>query len=115
MLTILLVLFAVTHAFSIQYLVWPVPFAVLAGNRRWLSRYTLAAFGYMFLVYATLIFTNSITRLLPMPRADWFIIMPAALPVWLVVVGWAWGRLRKAPGSLALPQDLPDSAALHAS
>lgn len=92
-LTILVAFFAVTHAFSIQYLVWVVPFAILNQEYRWLTRYTLGAFAYMFLAYTTLILEMHITQLLPWPQADWFIIMPAGLPAWLVLIGWAGRRL----------------------
>ncbi len=92
-LTILVAFFAVTHAFSIQYLMWVVPFAVLVQQDRWLKRYTLGAFAYMFLAYSTLILENHITQLLPWPQADWFIIMPAGLPAWLVTVAWTASRL----------------------
>ena len=92
-LTILVVFFAVTHAFSIQYLIWVVPFAVLSQDDRWLARYTLGAFSYMLLAYTTLILEMHVDRLLPWPQADWFIIMPAGLPAWLVTVGWARKRL----------------------
>lgn len=92
-LTILVAFFATTHAFSIQYLMWVVPFAILNQEYRWLTRYTLGAFAYMFLAYTTLILEMHITQLLPWPQADWFIIMPAGLPAWLVMVGWAGRRL----------------------
>lgn len=94
-LTVLVGFFAVTHAFSIQYLMWVVPFAVINRERRWLTRYTLAAFAYMFLVYTTLILESHITKLLPWPQADWIIIIPAGLPAWLVTVGWLRKRLSK--------------------
>lgn len=93
-LTILVAFFAVTHAFSIQYLMWVVPFAILVQQDRWLKRYTLGAFAYMFLAYNTLILETHITQLLPWPQADWFIIMPAGLPAWLVTVAWTASRLR---------------------
>jgi hypothetical protein len=92
-LTILVTFFAVTHAFSIQYLMWVVPFAVLNQAYRWLHRYTLSAFAYMFLAYMTLILEMHITNFLPWPQADWFIIMPAGLPAWLVAVGWMRERI----------------------
>lgn len=92
-LTVLVAFFAATHAFSIQYLMWIVPFAVLADDHRWLARYTLAAFAYMFLAYMTLILEMHVTNLLPWPEADWFLIMPAGLPAWLVTVGWTAQRL----------------------
>jgi hypothetical protein len=92
-LTTLIAFQAVTHAFSIQYLMWVVPFATLVRDDRWLTRYTLAAFAYMFLVYMTLILTDSIAHLLPWPQADWFIIIPASIPAWLVTAGWLASRL----------------------
>jgi hypothetical protein len=92
-LTTLVAFLAVTHAFSIQYLMWVVPFATLVQDRQWLTRYTLAAFAYMFLVYMTLILTDSVTHLLPWPQADWFIIIPASIPAWLITVAWLGSRL----------------------
>ncbi len=97
-LTIWVAFFAVTHAFSIQYLMWVVPFAVLNQERQWLTRYTLGAFAYMFLAYMTLILEMHITRLLPWPKADWFIIMPSGLPAWGTTVGWTVRRLLKKRG-----------------
>ncbi len=91
-LTMLVAFLATTHAFSIQYLAWVVPFAVLEREDRWLARFTLGAFAYMFFVYHTLILDMQITRLLPWPQADWFLIMPSGLPAWLITVGWAADR-----------------------
>ena len=93
-LTILLAFIAITHAFSIQYLMWVVPFAILEQEQRWLNRYTIGAFAYMFLAYTTLILESHITNLLPWPQADLWIIIPASIPAWLVSVGWLVQRLR---------------------
>jgi hypothetical protein len=93
-LTMLIAFIALTHAFSIQYLVWIIPFAILNQDRVWLTRYTIAAFAYMFLAYNTLILGMHINTLLPMPKADYFIIMPAGLPAWLVTIGWLIKRLQ---------------------
>ena len=93
-LTVLITFFAVTHAFAIQYLGWLIPFGILNSEYRWLKWYSLAAFGYMALVYFTLILDNSITRLLPWPEADLFIIIPASIPVWLLSLAWMFTRLR---------------------
>ncbi|MBV8519225.1 MAG: hypothetical protein JO197_17660 [Acidobacteria bacterium] len=38
---------------SIQYLLWPVPFAILAGRRRFLALYTLVAGAFVVLYYET--------------------------------------------------------------
>lgn len=94
LLTILVSLLAFFHAFSIQYLVWLLPFAILDRQERWLKRYTLAAFSYMFLAYHTLILRNTISQLLPTRTADLYIIIPAGLAAWLVTLAWAWSRFR---------------------
>lgn len=94
-LTILIAFFALTHAFSIQYLMWLVPLALLNGERRWLAAYTCAAFVYMLLTYTTLILEMHVTRFLPLPLADYLIIIPASLPAWIVSVAWLIRRLRQ--------------------
>jgi Gpi18-like mannosyltransferase len=99
-LGIMLGFFALGHAFSIQYLLWPVAFAVYLQEEKWLARYIISASAYMFLVYYTLILDNVIMRLLPWPQADWYIIMPAGIPVWVVTLFW----LRK---SLQRPSKAP--------
>jgi len=60
----------------------PVPdvgsaLAILNQQYRWLTRYTLAAFAYMFLVYTTLVLEMHFTVAFSLAAADWFIIMPA--------------------------------------
>jgi hypothetical protein len=94
-LTILITFFATTHAFAIQYLGWLIPFGILNSEYRWLKWYTLAAYGYMALVYFTLILNNSITRFLAWPQADLYIIIPASIPVWLISIGWLVSRLKR--------------------
>jgi len=96
-LGILLGFFALGHAFSIQYLLWPVAFAVYLQEEKWLARYFISASAYMFLVYYTLVFDNVIMRLLPWPQADWYIIMPAGIPVWLVTLFWLVKSLQQPP------------------
>ncbi len=105
-LTVLVAFLAVTHAFSIQYLTWLVPFAILGGEVRWLTRYTLGAFAYMLLAYTTLILEMHITNLLPWPQADWFIIIPAGLPAWFVTVAWLRQRLRGEQPGIRTPDPI---------
>jgi hypothetical protein len=95
-LTILIAFFAITHAFSIQYLMWIVPFAILSLDLKWLKVYTIAAFIYMFLAYNTLILEMHITNILPWPEADLFIIRPVGLLPWIVCVVWALDRIVQA-------------------
>lgn len=88
MFIIILTFMTFTHAFSIQYLSWVIPFAILATrNLRWLSRYTISSFSYMFLAYHTLILQTNITNIFPWRIADHLIIL-AGMPAWLVCVGW---------------------------
>ena len=93
----LLSFLAFTHAFSIQYLVWVLPFSLLNIHTQylWVKRYLIASFAYCFLVYNTLILQPAITNLLPWPLADIAIIIPASLPVWLVVVFWLFGLMKR--------------------
>ncbi len=95
LLTILVAFFAVTHAFAIQYLVWLVPVALLNRETRWLIAYTIAAYFYMVVAYWGLIFATDITALMPLPQADYLLIMPASLPIWGVSVAWLWARVRR--------------------
>ena len=94
-LTILVSFLAFTHAFSIQYLIWVVPFAIIEREFTWLKWYTMAGFVYCFLAYHTLILSNIITNWLPWPLADLVIIIPAGLPVWLISVIWAFSRFNR--------------------
>lgn len=115
-LTILVTFLAVTHAFSIQYLMWVVPLAVFGRDHRWLARYTLGAFSYMLLAYTTLILEMHIVNLLPWPQADWFLIMPAGVPAWLVTLGWLKERLSaKRGGGTGIPNASNDRGFLQAS
>lgn len=94
LLTILVTFFAVTHAFAIQYLGWLVPIALLNREIRWLAAYTLAAYFYMAVAYWGLIFTPGITAVMPLPQADYLLIMPASLPIWGMSMAWLWARLQ---------------------
>lgn len=99
LLGLLLGFLACGHAFSIQYLLWPVAFAVYVRDRIWLARFIIGASAYMILAYYTLIFQNVITKLLPWPQADWYIIIPAGIPVWLVIVFWLRASVKKLENS----------------
>ncbi len=96
LLTLFVAFFAVTHAFAIQYLGWLVPIALLNRETRWLAAYTIAAYFYMAVAYQGLIFEPAITALMPLPMADYLLIMPASLPIWAVSLAWLWQRMRKA-------------------
>ena len=97
-LTILVSFFAISHVFAIQYLMWLIPFAILSQDYIWLRRFTIAAFIYMILAYSTLILSNSITYIMPLPQADLFIIMVFGLPIWFITIAWMISRLRDSNG-----------------
>ena len=94
LLTVQLAVFAVTVGFGIQWLVWPVPFALLAGQERWLRVYSLAAA----LMLAVHLFGLHMVPWLPerLPASADAIIRLSALPAWGVVVAWLVARLRVA-------------------
>jgi hypothetical protein len=87
-LLIILSLYAFGHIFSIQYLAWIVPFAVLSQRLSWLRRYILAATPYMLLAYFTLILAMRIDNLIPWPEADMALIIPVGLVPWIISVAW---------------------------
>ncbi|WP_322494806.1 hypothetical protein [Chloroflexus sp.] len=93
-LTILVCFFACTHAFAIQYLVWPVAFALLANGIRWLRCYTLAVYLYMVVAYSTLILDATIIKMLLQPFGDHLIII-LGLPAWVVCVAWLKAHLQQ--------------------
>jgi hypothetical protein len=93
-LLILLSYYAFTHAFSIQYLCWIIPFAVIHSDRTWLRRYTLAAMIYMILAYFTLILDFRIDRLIPWPEGDLALPIPLSLPLWIITAIWLIQELK---------------------
>ena len=93
-LTVLLAVFAVTVGCGIQWLVWLVPIALLAGQDRWLRVYSLAA---AFMLAVHLYGLHMVPWLTEWwgPAADW-VIRLSALPAWAIVVAWLVARLRAA-------------------
>ena len=107
-LTTILGMFAVTVGFGIQWLLWPVPFALLAGEDGWVRRFSLAA-GLMLAVHLFgLHMAPLLSGWLPPATADWFIRL-SGLPAWIVVIAWLIERLRRAQLSM------PDSGRLRES
>lgn len=110
-LSLLLSMFVVTVGFGIQWLVWPVPFAVLAGEDRYLKIYSLAG-AFMLAVHLFgLHMSPVLSQSLPASTADW-IIRLSGLPAWLVTVAWLSGRLwsvRTGENSLSRLQERPAS------
>jgi hypothetical protein len=85
---LILCFLALGHAFSIQYLCWIVPFAMVASNRRMVDLFVSSAFLYMFVAYNGLVLYPYVTHIMPLPQGDWFIIMLSGVPAWLVCMAW---------------------------
>ncbi len=94
-LTLLLAIVAVTVGFGIQWLVWLIPFALLAGQDRWARVYSLAAALMLTIHLYGLHMVPSLAEWLSPPAADWLIRL-SALPAWGIVVAWLVVRLRAA-------------------
>ena len=95
MLTLLVVLYVLTSGFGLQWTLWVVPFAILAGDLRRLDWYTLAALVYMLPAYYGFHFEPLLLRWLSSEQMS-VVLIACAIPVWLVCVWWALGRLREA-------------------
>lgn len=95
LLTILLTVFAVTMGMGIQWLMWPVAFAALAGEKRWLKWYSLAGALMMTVHLFTLHFPSGIAQVLPPAPTD-FVLRSIGFPVWLVILFWLYARLQAA-------------------
>lgn len=93
--TTLLVMFVVTVGFGIQWLVWPVPFALLAGDYRWLKGYSLAGALMLTVHLYGLHMYPWLNEWLSPVSADW-VIRLSAIPAWIIVVLWAGRRLQRA-------------------
>ncbi len=95
LLTIILGEFAITVGLGIQWLLWVVPFALLAGERRWLLWYSLTA---LILLFAQLYGIH----LYPWAYTFWekefgtILIKMASLPAWLTVIIWLITRMKSA-------------------
>ncbi len=93
LLTIILGEFVVTAGLGIQWLLWIVPFAILAGQTRWLTWYTLTALLMMLAqLYGLHLYPWSY-QLLDQETAT-ILIQLTAVPAWIVVLLWSIQRLK---------------------
>jgi hypothetical protein len=102
MLTTLLCIFVVTIGIGIQWLVWLVPFAILANEDRQLKWYSLAATLMLLIHLYGLHMYPWVPEFLPPPASQWLIRL-SSLPAWVVVLVWAVRRLQVALGSADVP------------
>lgn len=82
-----LAMLVVSAGFSVQYLMWLVPLALLAGEERWLWWYTGAALILLGVSYGGVEIEQGLWRYLS-PRQIDLALGLAALPVWFVMLAW---------------------------
>jgi hypothetical protein len=92
LVTLLVILYVLTSGFGLQWTLWVVPFALLAGDLKWLSYYTLGALLYMLPAYYGYHFDPVLLRYVS-PEQMNIILIVSAIPVWVLSVGWALRRL----------------------
>ncbi len=97
--TLILCVLAVTAGMGLQWLLWVVPFALLAGDVRGLNYYSLASCIYLTLQLYGLHFNAWVFQAFDPPIAHALIIV-SALPAWAAVVAWAMWRLFREPSAV---------------
>ena len=95
LLTVMLAIFTVTLGMGIQWLIWPVAFAIIAQEERWLKWYTLAG-TFMLFVHLYGLHLYPWANQLFEPQIAAAIIRASAIPAWIVVLLWTFSRLRRA-------------------
>ena len=109
-LTLLLAVVAVTVGFGIQWLLWLIPFALLAEQARWARVYSLAAALMLTIHLYGLHMVPWLAEWLSPPAADWLIRL-SGLPAWGVVIAWLVVRLRAARAGRPAAEQLRELAA----
>jgi hypothetical protein len=101
MLTVIVCVMAVTVGFGNQWLLWPLPLALLARQERAARWYSLTAAVMMI----THFFGPSVLTWLGVAPGAWFdwLYRLSALPCWMVVVVWAWRLLHPAGAAPPTP------------
>lgn len=95
LLTVILTVLAVTVGLGIQWLVWPIPFALIALEERWVRWYSIAgAFTLAVHLYGLHMYPWLSEWLAPAPH-EWLVRL-SALPVWIITVWWVADRFRRA-------------------
>lgn len=99
LLTLMLAELAISVGIGIQWLVWLVPFGLLADEPRWSVRYALAAALLLLVQLYGLHLHPWAYVWLPRDTATAWIKL-ASLPAWGVVVAWLFSRLRRERSAL---------------
>lgn len=95
LLTMILSIFVVTVGMGIQWLLWPVAFAIVAREVRWLKWYSLAG-GFMMAVHLFGLHMYPWAGELLGTEMGTAVIRISFLPAWIVVILWTISRLRRA-------------------
>lgn len=94
-LTYMLSMFVFMFSMGIQWLLWPIAFAIAAREQRWLKWYTIAGTVMIFVhLYGLHLYPWAKQLLEPQTAAA--LIRISFLPAWIVVVLWTFNRLRNA-------------------
>jgi len=94
----ILTLYAVTIGSGLQWGVWIVPFALLAGDYRWLRVYVATFLVYSLPAYFGYHLDRTLTELIGFQRMA-IIMRFCAIPVWLVVIFWLIYRISARRGN----------------
>jgi Gpi18-like mannosyltransferase len=105
--TILLTLLAITSGMGLQWLLWVVPFALLAGDIRGLNWYTMGGAIYLTLQLYGYHFGPWVFEVFDPVTARNLIIL-SSYPAWIVVIIWAGQRLFG-----GRPVGSPEAIAVH--
>ncbi len=92
--TVLVTIFVLTAGMGIQWFVWLVPVALLAGDVRWLGRYTWGGVCFLVVQLYGLHMYPWLYEWFSRETAD-SLFRLGSLPAWLVVVAWAGVRWRR--------------------
>ncbi len=104
--SIILSVFAVSVGMGIQWLLWVVPFALLAGDHRGLRWYSLTGSLFLLVQLYGLHMYPWANELLGVEKAD-ILIRLGSVPAWITVVLWTgyrlWGENGGRNGRLSVP------------
>jgi hypothetical protein len=98
--TVLLVVYALTLGFGLQYLVWIIPFAAWLDDRRGLNWFTLGALIYLGVNYYGVHLDDFLIRTVGAASTQ-TILQIVAIPVWLTSLAWLMMRWRKRTSAIS--------------
>ena len=97
--TTILSVFVVTAGIGLQWLLWVIPFALVADDLRWLKRYSYAGMLFQLVQLYGLHMYPWLNTLFAPETAD-VILRLGSVPAWLVVLFWTLSRYRAAAAAV---------------